>query len=211
MGGPDSIYYLPEYKRLIACPHPHAAPGKSRLCCTCSHGSILDHRKLPPKSFLRYSHHAISYVRASEKFKESSHKKLKASENSIENGFNVSTKLPRLPHWQPKTFYFLEDYHECPIMSRPVCKPAMQPFHHHPLKILTNFSYDHPAPILSIFNLPVNHPGLSGPLLRYGPFSHLPGPGVNAHSLEYLPRPQPVFLTPRYFPTACTTLHSPPP
>lgn len=48
--GPDSIYYLLEYKRLIACPHPHAATGKSRLWCTCSHGSILDHRQLPPKS-----------------------------------------------------------------------------------------------------------------------------------------------------------------
>lgn len=55
-----TIYYLLEYKRLIARPHPHAVPVKSRLCCRCSHGSILDRQQLPPKSSPSYSHHASS-------------------------------------------------------------------------------------------------------------------------------------------------------
>lgn len=76
------LYYLPEYKQLIACPHPHAAPVKSRLCCRCSHGSILYHQLLPPKSSLSYSHHASSYLGASEKraFRESSYEKKKKNQ-----------------------------------------------------------------------------------------------------------------------------------
>ena len=130
----DSIYSLLEYKLLTSCPHPHAAPVKSRLCCRCSHGSILDRQQLPPKSSLSYSHHASFYLRASEKSgipSVATKKLLKADENSTENGFSVSIKLPHSPHGQPKKKkqqpYFLEDNHERLVLSTPVCKPAVQP------------------------------------------------------------------------------------
>lgn len=147
MAGPDSVCYLLQYMGPIARPHPHAAPGKSRLRCRCSHGSILDHQQLPPPPQI-FPELFSSRLLLPRSLGKTGHfgsraRELKADKNCRENGSNVSTKRPRPPHRQSKKKF---GRLPCLVMSTPVCKPAMQPFHHHPLKIVTNrFSYDQPA------------------------------------------------------------------
>jgi hypothetical protein len=119
-------------------------------------------------------------------------------------------------------------------MSTPACKPATQPFHHHPLQIVTIFFFDPRSTChnpLNLANPPLNlHPGstessstsrtrptpyteqfsVSSRPPSSGCFSPPAGLGVNTHS-RLPPRPQPVWLTPRYFLTARTTFRFPSP
>ena len=164
----DSIYSLLKYKLLTSCPHPHAAPVKSRLCCRCSHGSILDRQQLPPKSSLSYSHHASFYLRASEKSgipSVATKKLLKADENSTENGFSVSIKLPHSPHGQPKknnNHIFWKTTMNgwfCQHLSANLqCSPTLSP----PSPQNPNRAFLLPPTCpdpLSLSNPPLNHPG----------------------------------------------------
>lgn len=104
-------YCLLEYKQLIACPHPHAAPVKSKRCCRCSHGSILDHQLLPPKSSwaILITPPLTSEPKKSghlESLATHTHTHTQANKKGIENGYHVSMKLPDPPHGKPKKIFF---------------------------------------------------------------------------------------------------------